>query len=243
MHSDNAGVVWTPLDGSGLVFEVESSSGLAAGEPADPAVEAAWAALLRENPRHFNGPILAVAGVDAAGGVLRLRRDEYKRLAVQPTVATGVVQLGVTGVLTAHDAAGRAFALLGRRSVSTRVFGGQWELGPSGGVEPPEAGVSSFGVDRVLEALAGEVREEIGLAEGWAGAEAVGLLHDTLGRSVEVVVRVRLARPLAAYAGLGRGVSWEYEGVLWVAVDDRAGLDGLDATAATRVLWSALFGG
>src|ERR1041384_7215902 len=93
------------------------------------AVAARWDELCRENPRHYDGPLLSVVTFDPDRAEVLCRRDRYQRLAVQPRVPTGVHQLAVTAVLTAADGGGRRYVLLGRRSQQTRVFGGMWELG------------------------------------------------------------------------------------------------------------------
>src|SRR5262245_13445545 len=134
------GIVAWPLNGE-LTVTVSREA------PPSPsgAVTARWEQLCRENPRHYDGPLLSVVTFDPERGEMLCRRDQYQRLAVQPQVATGVHLLAVTGVLVATDGGGRRYVLLGRRGKQTRVFGGMWELGPSGGVAPPPANVQSLG--------------------------------------------------------------------------------------------------
>ena len=51
-----------------------------------------------------------------------------------------------------------------------------------------------------------------------------GLLHDPVGRSCELVVRVELRRPVEELIALidreNRTSRWEYDAVRWVALDD-----------------------
>ncbi len=92
---------WTPIDGDRL--RVEQADGpTSARTETDPAVEQAWAEIRQSNPRSFNGPILALESFDPEGPTIRVRRDEYRRFAVQPGVPTGVVLLGVS-VLCRND--------------------------------------------------------------------------------------------------------------------------------------------
>ena len=171
-------------------------------------IDAEWGRLCAGNPRYFNGPILVVETMaeDAgtASGVIRARRGEFKHLAVRPAVETGVGQLGVTGVLEARDATGEAFVLLGKRSAATRIFGGMWELGPSGGVDPPPASESAMDWQDVWRALVEEIREEVGLAVEPDPAPPLALVDDPVGHSVEVVVP-GADRPAGGGVGGGRG--------------------------------------
>lgn len=181
---------------------------------------AAWAAICDRNPRAFNGPILAFVSADPARAEVRVRRDEYRRLAVRPGIETGVVQLGVTGVLVARDHAGAAHALLGLRSHATRVFGGMWEFGPSGGIDPPTIDHRTMDADDIWRVLINEIREEVGLPVDPDPTPPVALLADPAGQSVEVIVPVRLARPveeLIAMIDRENSTSrWEYDAVRWI---------------------------
>ena len=69
-----------------------------APEPTE-AVSREWARLCARNPRLFDGPVLSVLNFDQESNVIHCRRDGYRRLCVQPAVATGVRLLSVTGVL------------------------------------------------------------------------------------------------------------------------------------------------
>ncbi|HHN77440.1 MAG TPA: NUDIX hydrolase [Phycisphaerales bacterium] len=233
---------WTPIDRDRL--RVEQADGPTSARPeADLAVEQAWAAIRQSNPRSFNGPILAFESFDPEGPTIRVRRDEYRRYAVQPGVPTGVVLLGVSAVLTTRDPAGRPLVLLGRRNASTRVYRGMWELGPSGGVAPPP-GDRPADVAYLRGALLEEIREEIGgvVAEAVRlDAAPVGLLHDPAASSVDVVFRARLPGPPAIKPPTP--ASWEYDELRWLPADEPGALDRLGPVAPpTRTLWAAIFG-
>lgn len=206
-----------------------------------PAVEARWRELCIENPRHFDGPILSVVTFDVDGGEVLCRRDRYSRLAVQPRVMTGVQQLSVTAVLMARDGAGRRYVLLGRRSPQTRIYGGMWELGPSGGVAPPPANVEEVSAGALLSHLADEVSEEVGLEFDASRARAVAFVRDHVAHSDDVCIEC----DLGAIEALGRSgpANWEYTETVWLPVDAVAQFDEGNAgviIAPTRALFRVL---
>lgn len=195
-----------------------------------------WARQRAANPRLFSGPILSVVTLDPGVGHLACRRDNYQRLAVQPRVRTGVRLLAVTGVLMAHDEKGEPHVLLGRRSPQTRIYGGQWELGPSGGVSPPAAPILRLTHDDLATHLADEIAEEVGLSI--RGARAVGVVRDHDACSDDVSFLVDLGgMPNAGPA------NWEYTHTRWVAVRDLPALvrdEGATIIDATRALMALL---
>lgn len=243
--SGDSGCVWTPLpSGSSLTIEINPTphSSTPSGQST---IDAEWDRLCAENPRYFNGPILAYREPGPTPGTIRADRDEFKRLAVRPKVETGVIHLGVTGVLEARDVSGRPHVLMGRRSHQTRVFGGMWELGPSGGIDPPPAPQRTMDAGDVWNVLINEIREEVGLRVDPDPAPPVGLLLDPVGGSMEVVVRVTIARPieelLAAIEDESGTNRWEYDAVRWVAIDELTRFARTQPViAATRAVWRGL---
>ena len=221
--NEGTGCVWHDLPADiPLRIELESFSQPSGVDPRS--VEAAWDRIRAENPRAFNGPILAFLDAHPERGFVRAGREEYRNLAVQPAIGTGVVQLGATGLLEARDAAGTPHALLGLRSDATRVFGGMWEFGPSGGVDPPPVDQTEMDADDVWRVLINEIREEVGLPVDPDPTPPIALLHDPVGQSVELIVRVALRRPVEELIALidaeNRTSRWEYDAVRWVAFDD-----------------------
>lgn len=99
----------------------------------------------KRNPRLFDGAILAVEsiGFSSSNGDVTIEapHDRYQRLAVQPTVNNGVRLLAARGVVSASDVRGVERVFVGQHNARTHVYGGMWELGPSGGIQPPGAGV------------------------------------------------------------------------------------------------------
>lgn len=176
--------------------------------PPTPEVLLLWEEARRHIPRLYNGPVLSVTSIDVQRGIIHCRRDTYQRLIVQPRINTGTRQLSITVVLTAPGPDGRPHILLGRRSAETRMYGNLWELGPSGGVEPPETAELSH-EQLTAEALR-EVAEETHLDVQTARTEAIGITYDPLARSYDIILRLML-ETLPAVQPRG----WEYTRIAW----------------------------
>lgn len=170
-----------------------------------------WASQRGANPRLFNGPVLSVVSLDPPLGHIACRRETYQRLVVQPRVQTGVRMLAVTGVLFATNARGEEHVLFGRRAPSVRIYGGQWELGPSGGVAAPPAAVQEITERDLADHLADEVEEEIGLRV--AGGTPVAVVRDRAACSDDVCLVLHVG-PLEAVRATP--ANWEYTEVAWV---------------------------
>lgn len=183
-----------------------------AGEPptATSEVERVWGEMRGANPRLYSGPILAVTGIDAARGEITARRDTYQRLVVQPRVPTGVRQLSITAVVVRTGAKGPE-VLLGRRSAQTRMYAGMWELGPAGGVEPPQ-GAGEIGHGALMDELRREAREEAGLGVSGEG-RPLGIAYDARAESYDVVL-------LVGFAGQSPERSWEYQELRWLPLGE-----------------------
>ena len=195
------------------------------------AVDQAWAKLMAANPRYFDGPLLSVLNLGPADATqptneVMVRRDRFSRLAVQPGVQTGVRILSVTGVLTARDGDGREHVLLGRRGRGTRIYGGMWELGPSGGLQDPPAPVTELDEAAVFSHLADEVQEEAGLLV--EHGRAVGVARDHAAMSDDIVFVCDMG-PLHEVQGRAGPANWEYEETRWLAVADAAAFDAAHA--------------
>ncbi len=211
----------TPITGD-ITIAIDDAPPAVTPELGD-ATERRWAELLAENPRHFDGPILAIESFDPETNTIRARREGYKRLAVQPEVETGVRILSVTGLITALDERGRPCVLLARRSDATRIHGGLWELAPSGGIDPPGNVSSSFSLEDIRAQLASEMREELGLILEEAGAEPIALVADGPGLSVDIVLRMNTNAPIT---DLSPSIeqTWEYTALRWVPLGEASSL-------------------
>ncbi|GEM_PF-412198 len=220
------------------------------------AVDAAWAKLLADNPRYFDGPILSVLQLphevarEAAIALsakaeplfyeILARQDRFAMLAVQPQVQTGVRILSVTGVLVAKDAVGREWVLMGKRAGATRVYGGMWELGPSGGLAVPPASITSMDHDTILAHLADEVLEESALHVRAGQAVAIARDHKAMSDDVVFVCDVGTLEEASAQA---HAANWEYEQVRWFATDSIEPFDTANEERIippTRALFRAL---
>lgn len=214
----------------------------APGEAAtDTPIGREWASQREANPRLFNGHVLSVVSLDPPLGHIACRRDSYQRLVVQPRVQTGVRMLAVTGVLLATGARGEQHVLFGRRAPDVRVYGGQWELGPSGGVSAPPPAVQEITGRDLAEHLADEVEEEVGLRV--SGGVPVAVVRDRAACSDDVCMVLHLG-PLAALRA--SPANWEYTEVAWVPVRDvapwmasaRGGVIGASRSLAAHLGWA-----
>lgn len=211
-------------------------------------VEARWATMLAENPRLYSGPLLAVVSIDREEGIIHTVRDEFKRLAVQPQVKTGVQILSVTGVITARDNDGSNHVLLGRRGRTTRVYGGMWELGPAGGIPPPHASTTTITEADAARHVLEEAEEELGLTLDASRLAPVRLLvRDTIAHSDDLNIVIphdepgsleRLQKDLNAARATQ---AWEYEETRWVALEphdpnDPNGIAAFDHTHADEII-------
>jgi hypothetical protein len=196
--------------------------------------------LCEANPRHYDGALLAVVTFDPERAEMLCRRDRYQRLAVQPQVATGVHQLAVTAVLTATDGGGRRYVLLGRRSPQVRVYGGMWEIGPSGGIAPPAVNVETLDAGDLVRHLADEVVEEVGLV--LPAGRVVSMVRDLGAFSDDVVIECDLGS-LEAVGPRTGAVNWEYSETNWLPLDSvrqfDAGNEG-EIIAATRAIFRVM---
>lgn len=180
------------------------------GTPADRE----WQSLCAANPRLYSGPILASLALDPDRAELTCRRDTYQRLAIQPRVPTGVRLCATTAILIAHDSVATPHALLGLRHASTRIYGNMWELGPSGGIDPPHESIRELLPDDLLRSLADEVSEESGITlPSDTTASFLGLLRDRAAHSDDLVFVLNLGplQPLLARRG-----NWEYADSRWL---------------------------
>lgn len=177
-------------------------------------IDDAWDQLCASNPKYFNAPILVFDTYDPASGVISAHIGEYKHHAVRQSVDLGISLLAVTAVLCRPDRARNAPTyLIGKRSTQSHMYGGLWELGPSGGIEPPrvDSGISLRGL---IEQVDREVREEIGLSVIHQPAAAVSLVHDARAGSTDIHIGVVLAD------AHDPDPNWEYDDTRWVTLDE-----------------------
>lgn len=204
--------------------------------------DARWRAMLAASPKLHDAPIWSVRSLATGPGqhevVAALTPETYRQLALQSpgTAGTDAIELGVRllGAKAIIVAEGTGSAgpcvLLARRSPHTRVYGGQWEVAPGGGVDrpaPSATGPVPTPADTVL-ALVQELADELG--HDWSrsigAAAVVGLIDDPVARSVDVVVRAQWRTPVAPWSTaldpvLRRaGGRWEVSEAFWLALRD-----------------------
>ncbi|MBL9031122.1 MAG: hypothetical protein JNM80_05385 [Phycisphaerae bacterium] len=210
---------WPP--GARCRIEVEAA-------PLPPIDEAAaareWDRQRAHNPRLFDAPILAAVGFGP--GVVRARTCTYRRLVVQPAIPTGTEQLSVTAVVLRRDG-DVPRVLLGRRGTQTRIYQSQWELGPSGGIDPPTGHgpgrAHELGWAEVCAQIRREAAEELGGADWVAPRQAWGVCRDFVARSADIVVESEWQGPELDGAHTADRVRWEYDGLAWVTRGEMAG--------------------
>lgn len=181
----------------------------------------AWQAWRVRQPREYDGDIVGVEHVDASSRVIAARREKYRFLAVGKQAGVNVRLLAVTGIVTAIDQDGDECVLLGRRSGETRIYGGLWEFGPSGGVKCPATGVTRLDERALVGALKDEGLEELGISLEMHTARPIAVVGDDEAASEDVIVRVELASPVdsrAAICSIGPEAGWEYVSTAWVPV-------------------------
>jgi len=195
----------------------------AAPEP-DERTAREWAQRAANNPRLFDGAIVAVDSIEISSSngdvTIGARHDRYQRLAVQPMIDNGVRLLAARGVVSARDRRGVEHVFVGQRDARTLAYGEMWELGPSGGIQPPRAGVRELSFADLIALYGLELREEAGLEIARALCEPLAICDDVAARGVDVVIRLSLASDLEAIERSSR--DWEYSAVRWVAVREFA---------------------
>jgi hypothetical protein len=163
-------------------------------------VDAAWAGLVRENPRYFDGPTLHVLGVsrNGHGGVtIHVIESAYRFYAVlRQGLDSGVRPLGVKGMAQRNGA-----WLMGRRSASVAFYPDAWEFVPGGSMQP--------GVEPA-QMLAQELGEESGFRLA-APPLPVALLYDPGAYTWEIVHRIEV-EPSDSIDPPG----WEHRELRWV---------------------------
>jgi hypothetical protein len=234
---------WGPPDARGLTIAVDDAPARQQPDSLRRRVDELWARACAENPRMFDGPLLAVDSFDPARGRMSCRRDTFRHIIARPSVDTGVELLAVSAVVVARDRAGREHAFIGRRGVQTRIYGGLWELGPSGGITPPAQGVREIGMEGVLAQLDAEMGEEAGLSIAGAETSIAGFVRDHIAFSLDILVSVRPSEAIEELAQRGASHTWEYAESHWIPVDEIGAFDrehAAEIIAPTRAAFRLL---
>lgn len=214
---DLPGVCVRPLGDAALKVHVLDE--IRRDDVVEAASERAWQQHRLTHPRDYDGTILDVQSIDAQRGELCVRRERYRFLAIGAAIGARARLLAVTGVVTAVDQDGDECVLLGRRSAETRIYGGRWELAPSGGIKTPSVSVREFGIEHVRRGLIEEAFEELGVAFTGFAVEAVAIVSDDEAASDDVLLRVRLPEAIDSRRGVCASAdagAWEYVETAWV---------------------------
>jgi len=178
-------------------------------------IDRAWQALCAQNPRYFNGSMLAFDSYDAATGVIHARAEQYKHHAVRDVIDTGISLLAVTALLAAPGPGEGSppVYMLGKRSSELHRYGNLWELGPCGGVDVPRFR-NSLKAKHIRAEINREMREEIGVKVSSRPHGPVALVHDDDVGSVDIVIAIVLECVPAVRT------NWEYIDTRWVTLDE-----------------------
>ena len=221
--------------------------------PASPVARAHWEALVASNPRVFDGRVLCASRRDAdrvlsdapqgtdlslPASVQRFSRWVTSRFESEPLVLLSVTALVVA---SGDDASGVPRVLLGKRGEQVLHYPGQWEIGPSGGISPPERTPIVLGWHDLADGALGEVREEVGgaLACRLTDPTAMFILDDRTCGSLDFVIRYRLDVGAGATIGLP-GDSWEYADLALVPLDGVLRRASLSPAASALLAQSAI---
>jgi hypothetical protein len=195
--------------------------------PRSGLVDEIWAKHVAGNPKLYNGPLLSVVGFDPFHGIVRCVPDEYRRLMAQPEIDCGITLLAVSVVLHCTTPEGLPGVVLGLRSPRTRIYGGCWELGPSGGFDVPPADVPVLDHEAVLEQCEEELRSELALPMSSPRLTAVTYEH--AANCLDLIVEAEVELPPEG----PKPANWEYLDVRAVALKD---LPSFDAEHAERII-------
>lgn len=184
-------------------------------------IQAAFDRGLRTNPRLFDGPVVYADTLDPATGRITASIGRFSRLWAKDEIDTGAVVIGVSGLLVRGTGPDRS-VLLARRSDTTRVYGGLFELAPSGVLDAgdltPRASITP---EQVIATFLAELREELGInAASLVGAPTFrGLCYDPIASSLELIIAATLHPDADPTPDADR---WEYTETRWVACDQAA---------------------
>lgn len=206
---------------------------------ADKIWDREWAHLCAQNPKMFNGPILAVTRLALDEGTIWCVRDTYRRLALRDELGIDIAILSVTTVLEARDESGKRHVLVGRRGELTRTYPGFWELGPAGGLDAPVLDCDTLGYVDVMAQINAELGDETGIREFVREGNIVAVVFDPHAGSYDIVVRTMLDRPIEQLDRSSPDEPWEYSETRWLSMDEVGPFlsqEGEQIIGPTRVL-------
>ena len=181
-------------------------------------IDRIWDQMCFENPKYFNGPILSFTSFHPDTGVILARVEQYKHHAVYNSDHSdshrdlNVSLFAVTACIQHADGDVPRF-LIGRRSMNSHCYGGLWEFGPSGGVQPPEDR-DTIATHELIHSLMLEIHEEIGIDINPTDCHPRSVVYDSHVGSVDLHFDVELQYKPEL------NLNWEYDDTRWVTLDE-----------------------
>jgi len=194
-----------------------------------PRIESHWRTMLAASPRLHDGRIVRVLACEPP--TLRVAFDTYKRFAVGAAVPTGVLALGISGVVTRRRD-DRDEILLGRRSPQTRIYGDLWETAPRGGVDASPTATSLTLAD-IARQFHEELHEETGIV-ATSTPTPIAVVLDDFARTYDVVLRIEVPADTEAAPR-----EWEYTQTAWKTLAESRALDSLSPPTRSLIDWLA----
>jgi hypothetical protein len=194
-----------------------------------PHIESHWRTMLAASPRLHDGRIVRVLACEPP--TLRVAFDTYKRFAVGAAVPTGVLALGISGVVTRHRN-GRDEILLGRRSRETRIYGDLWETAPRGGVDASPTATSLTLAD-IAHQFHDELHEETSIV-ATSTPIPIAVVLDDFARTYDVVMRIEVPADTEAAPR-----EWEYTQTVWKTLAEARETDTLSPPTRSLIDWLA----
>ena len=192
-------------------------------------VESHWRTMCAASPRLHDGRIVRVLACEPP--TLRVALDTYKRFAVGATVPTGVLALGISGVVTRHRN-GRDEILLGRRSRETRIYGDLWETAPRGGVDASPT-ATELTLSDIIRQFHEELHEETGIV-ATATPRPIAVVLDEFARTYDVVLRIEVPASTEAAPR-----EWEYTQTAWTSLTEARTTSTLSPPTRSLIDWLA----
>jgi hypothetical protein len=192
-------------------------------------IESHWRTMLAASPRLHDGRIVRVLACEPP--TLRVAFDTYKRFAVGAAVPTGVLALGISGVVTRRRD-DRDEILLGRRSPQTRIYGDLWETAPRGGVDASPTATTLTLAD-IARQFHEELHEETGIV-ATSTPTPIAVVLDDFARTYDVVLRIEVPADTEAAPR-----EWEYTQTAWKTLAESRALDSLSPPTRSLIDWLA----
>lgn len=178
----------------------------------------AWDAMVRKNPRYFNGAMLAFQSFDKSfdrsSNTIHASVEQYKHHAVRDQVHLGLQLLAVTGIVCYADDDDNQRYLIGKRSPETHRYGNLYEFGPCGGIDVPADQSSCIEPNEIISELLRESKEEAQISLTDAELSPLAIVHDEKVGSVDIVVMTQIKSPPAISTG------WEYLTTEWKSLTE-----------------------